>query len=133
MVIKHTKFAVSALAAAGFLLLSVSAQAQRPTAAAVIEACSVSAEDCQSAIDAFIGDSFLSAQRAIDLARRIAWAVEGDRAEDFALQSFAAVVVRADFSNATLGMILSQAESASTGSRDLLTAALSELEVGSPN
>ena len=133
MVTSHTQFAVSAWAALGFLLLSVSAQAQRPTAAAVIEACNVSAEDCQSAIDAFIGDSFLSAQRAIDLARRLAWAVQGGRAEDFSLESFAAVLVRADFSNATLGMILSQAESASTVSRDLLTAALGELEVGSPN
>ena len=133
MVVKHTKFTFSALAALGFLLLSVSAQAQRPTAAAVIEACNISAEDCQNAIDAFIGDGFLSAQRAIDLARRLSWAVDGGRAGDFALSSFATVVVGADFSNDTLGKILSQAESSSAAARDLLTEALSELEVGSPN
>ena len=84
-------------------------------------------------IDAFIGDGFLSAQRAIDLARRLSWAVDGGRAGDFALSSFATVVVGADFSNDTLGKILSQAESSSAAARDLLTQALGELEVGSPN
>ena len=70
-----------------FLLLSVSAQAQRPTAAAVVEACNLRRP--RRGLDATVGGFF--GQRAdIQLLRRLSWAVDASRG-GLALSSAAAV------------------------------------------
>ena len=128
-----------ALIASVLILVSTVAQAQRPNFQEVSDACNRSDTDCKVAISEFVGEGGFAGQRAIDISRRLAWAVRGGKLDARAIACFVEVIYDRRFSASTVNKIIENVGSA--GNRVLqafqialeLEQALDQFEVGSPN
>ena len=87
------------------------AQAQRPFRRG-FDACNRSDADCKVAISAFVGEGGFAGQRAIDLSRRLAWAVRGGKLDARAIACFVEVIYDSRFSASTVNKIIENVGSA---------------------